>query len=205
MRFPPLSSEHEMSRPRELFWNIKQQSSERPESRPMTFLHVGNDPLTRVLSGSDSRSMSRLFRSQHFQAVWERLDSGSSETRPPHPYTELIKLCILKRREGKLTLNQLYRDLEEKFPFFATSQNGKGWRRIIRRSSIRMGSRAVQCYGILKRSRYRSFGRRSATLRGPCRSEECGRASPKPLRILPKIDSNRQTSVCASRVNAPTL
>ncbi|KAJ9478402.1 Forkhead transcription factor required for pathogenic development, partial [Pseudozyma hubeiensis] len=128
MRFPPLSSEREKSRQSELSWTIKQQSSERPDSRPMTFLHVGNDPLTRVLPGSDSRSMSRWFRSQHFQAVWERLDSGSSETRPPHPYTELIKLCILKRREGKLTLNQLYRDLEEKFPFFAMSQNGKGWR-----------------------------------------------------------------------------
>lgn len=128
MRFPPLSSERETPRPPGLSWTVKQQSSECPDSRPMTFLHVGNGPLTRVLSGSDSRSMSRWFLSQHFQAVWERLDSGSSETRPPHPYTELIKLCILKRREGKLTLNQLYRDLEEKFPFFAMSHNGKGWR-----------------------------------------------------------------------------
>lgn len=86
------------------------------------------DSLSVVVSSSESRSMSRWFRSQHFQTVWHNLDPGNSETRPPHPYTELIKLCILKQRQGKLTLNQLYRDLEEKFPFFAESAKGKGWK-----------------------------------------------------------------------------
>lgn len=78
--------------------------------------------------GPEGRSQSKWFRAQHFQKVWENLDSGKPDSRPPHPYTELIKLCILKRREGKLTLNQLYHDLEEKFPFFATSSKGKGWK-----------------------------------------------------------------------------
>ncbi len=75
-----------------------------------------------------SRPRSRWMRSQHFQNVWDSLDPGTVDTRPPHPYTELIKLCILKRREGKLTLNQLYRDLEDKFAFFASSAKGKGWK-----------------------------------------------------------------------------
>ncbi|SPO24706.1 related to HCM1 - Forkhead transcription factor [Ustilago trichophora] len=90
------------------------------------------DSLSVVVSSSESRSMSRWFRSQHFQNVWQSLDPGNSETRPPHPYTELIKLCILKQREGKLTLNQLYHDLEEKFPFFAASAKGKGWKNTLR-------------------------------------------------------------------------
>ncbi|SPO22998.1 related to HCM1 - Forkhead transcription factor [Ustilago trichophora] len=90
------------------------------------------DSLSVVVSSSENRSMSRWFRSQHFQNVWQNLDPGNSETRPPHPYTELIKLCILKQREGKLTLNQLYRDLEEKFPFFAQSAKGKGWKNTLR-------------------------------------------------------------------------
>lgn len=80
------------------------------------------------MSSPESRSKSRWFRSQHFQKLWDELDAGNAETRPPHPYTELIKVCILKRTEGKLTLNQLYRDLEEKFPFFAASARGKGWK-----------------------------------------------------------------------------
>ncbi|GAK63355.1 uncharacterized protein PAN0_003d1559 [Moesziomyces antarcticus] len=79
-----------------------------------------------------SRPRSRWMRSQHFQNVWDSLDPGTVDTRPPHPYTELIKLCILKRREGKLTLNQLYRDLEDKFAFFASSAKGKGWKNTLR-------------------------------------------------------------------------
>lgn len=76
----------------------------------------------------NGHAKSRWFRSQHYQQEWDNLDPGDAETRPSHAYTELIKLCILKRREGKLTLNQLYRDLEEKFPFFAASSKGKGWK-----------------------------------------------------------------------------
>ncbi len=90
--------------------------------------HVEPDSLSAAMSNLEGRTQSRWFRSRHFQKVWEELDAGNSETRPPHPYTELIKLCILKRREGKLNLNQLYRDLEHKFPFFATSERGKGWK-----------------------------------------------------------------------------
>nr|CDI52395.1 cre-fkh-6 protein [Melanopsichium pennsylvanicum 4] len=84
--------------------------------------------IPRAVSSSHTHSVSRLFRSQHFRKVWEELDAGNPNVRPQHPYTELIKLCILKRPEGKLTLNQLYRDLEDKFPFFDASANGKGWK-----------------------------------------------------------------------------
>lgn len=99
---------------------------------PARFAHstglVSPDPYSGAMSTSEGRSMSQLFRSQHFHEVWEKLDPGNVETRPPHPYTELIKLCILKRREGKLTLNQLYHDLEAKFPHFAASPKGAGWK-----------------------------------------------------------------------------
>ncbi|KAJ1601780.1 hypothetical protein NDA14_006413 [Ustilago hordei] len=93
---------------------------------------VSPDPYAHAMTTSEGRSMSRLFRSQHFQEVWDKLDPGSVETRPPHPYTELIKLCILKRHEGKLTLIQLYHDLEAKFPHFAASPKGAGWKNTLR-------------------------------------------------------------------------
>ncbi len=104
----------------------EEESHERPG---ITFRYATFDTMD-LPSASDfeGRSMSRLFRSQHFQRVWDGLEAGTSETRPPYAYTELIKLCILRRLEGKLTLNQLYRDLEDKFPFFATSHKGKGWK-----------------------------------------------------------------------------
>ena len=102
------------------------------EFSPTRFVHpatlVSPDPYAHAMTTSEGRSMSRLFRSQHFQEVWDKLDPGSVETRPPHPYTELIKLCILKRHEGKLTLIQLYHDLEAKFPHFAASPKGAGWK-----------------------------------------------------------------------------
>ncbi|CDR88615.1 related to HCM1-Forkhead transcription factor [Sporisorium scitamineum] len=75
---------------------------------------------------------SRTFRSKHYQTVWDNLDAGNADRRPDYHYIELIKLCILKRREGKLTLNELYHDLEEKFPFFANRAKGKGWKNTIR-------------------------------------------------------------------------
>ncbi len=99
-----------------------------PQTTPPSPARSDDASLSHAFSSSDGRTASRWFRAQHFQRVWETLDPGNIEMRPPHPYTELIKLCILKRREGKLTLSQLYRDLEDKFPFFATSHKGKGWK-----------------------------------------------------------------------------
>lgn len=76
----------------------------------------------------EGRASSNLTRARHFMAVWQSLPSGDADSRPQHPYTDLIKLCILKRCDTKLTLNQLYYDLEEKFAFFASPKNGKGWK-----------------------------------------------------------------------------
>ncbi|SJX61604.1 related to HCM1-Forkhead transcription factor [Sporisorium reilianum f. sp. reilianum] len=103
----------------------------RPYDAAPTFVHT-NPVATGAIYTTRDKYESRSFRSQHYQAVWDSLDPGTSDVRPNHPYTELIKLCILKRREGKLTLNELYRDLEAKFAFFATCANGKGWKNTLR-------------------------------------------------------------------------
>lgn len=141
---PPQFADQDRQPPYESPKTSKQSPLERPERGYLTFTHSNPSSSAKATIGTDSRSMSRWFRSRHFQAVWERLDSGSSETRPSHPYTELIKLCILKRPEGKLTLNQLYRDLEDKFPFFAASQKGKGWK-VSLISVSWVASRALSC------------------------------------------------------------
>uniref|UniRef100_V5GNG7 Fork-head domain-containing protein n=1 Tax=Kalmanozyma brasiliensis (strain GHG001) TaxID=1365824 RepID=V5GNG7_KALBG len=107
-------------------------SSGHSDGHAVPLVHTPRDALTKALYSSDGITASRWFRAQHFQKIWERLDRGSPSSRPPHPYTELIKLCILKRREGKLTLKELYEDLEAKFLFYAASSSGKGWRNTIR-------------------------------------------------------------------------
>lgn len=76
----------------------------------------------------EGQASSKLARARHFLDVWHSLPRGDADSRPQHPYTDLIKLCILKRSDAKLTLNQLYHDLESKFAFFAAPKNGKGWK-----------------------------------------------------------------------------
>lgn len=100
------------------------QSDDRITSLGQCAQHV----LTEGLYSTDGLAGYKRFRSQHFQSVWEALDPGNTLMRPSFPYTELIKVCILKRPEGKLTLQQLYHDLEDKFYFFASSRQGKGWK-----------------------------------------------------------------------------
>lgn len=115
--------------------------SARAEGNPVSLVYTPPNTLTKALFSCDGISASRWFRAQHFQKIWERLDPGSPSLRPPHPYSELIKLCILKRREGKLTLCELYQDLEAKFFFYAkSSSKGRGWRVSIRMSLLGLSS-----------------------------------------------------------------
>ena len=47
-------------------------------------------------------------------------------SRPPYPYSTLIRYAIEASPDKKLTLNELYLAIEKRFPWFG--QNGAGWK-----------------------------------------------------------------------------
>ncbi len=58
-------------------------------------------------------------------------------SRPPYPYSTLIRYAIEASPDKKLTLNELYLAIEKRFPWFG--QNGAGWK-------VRFRSRYAPCF-----------------------------------------------------------
>ncbi|PWN48202.1 winged helix DNA-binding domain-containing protein, partial [Violaceomyces palustris] len=52
--------------------------------------------------------------------------------KPPYAYTDIIKVAILKSPGKKLTLSQIYSEIEKKFPWFASPFAGAGWKNTLR-------------------------------------------------------------------------
>ncbi|PWZ00752.1 hypothetical protein BCV70DRAFT_237088 [Testicularia cyperi] len=101
-------------------------------SRPSLGISLSYDPSTAHIRRPEERFRSKWARSQYYQTIWNALESGDASARPNLAYVELIKLCILKSPDLKLTILQLYNDLESKFPFFAEQSNSKGWKNTVR-------------------------------------------------------------------------
>ncbi|EPQ26574.1 uncharacterized protein PFL1_05895 [Pseudozyma flocculosa PF-1] len=63
---------------------------------------------------------------------WTRMLPGSPHQRPPYPYTEIIKIAILKSPQRRLTLSQLYAECSSKFPYFASVGTTDSWKNTLR-------------------------------------------------------------------------
>ncbi|KAG8864276.1 hypothetical protein FRB96_006097 [Tulasnella sp. 330] len=53
-------------------------------------------------------------------------------SRPPYPYSTIIKYAIEGSPRGMLTLSEIYEAVERRFPFFAKKAEGQGWKNSIR-------------------------------------------------------------------------
>ncbi|CAF4487849.1 unnamed protein product, partial [Didymodactylos carnosus] len=53
-----------------------------------------------------------------------------AEVKPPYSYIALITLAIESSKNGMMTLNEIYKFIQERFPYF--SQNQQRWQNSIR-------------------------------------------------------------------------
>lgn len=63
--------------------------------------------------------------------LWDLKDGPEgSKGKPPYPYLLIIRIALLSSEQGKLTLQELYDTLENRWPFFNGEQ--RGWKNSVR-------------------------------------------------------------------------
>ncbi|KAL4640722.1 hypothetical protein GN956_G11163, partial [Arapaima gigas] len=64
------------------------------------------------------------------RAAWPQSDGGGSAVKPALSYIALIATVILSSPEQRLNLASIYRDIQERFPYFRA--RGQGWKNSVR-------------------------------------------------------------------------
>lgn len=55
-------------------------------------------------------------------------DASGNPSKPPYPYTTIIRYAIQGSPRNKLTLSELYASMEARFPWYKSTEAGNGWR-----------------------------------------------------------------------------
>lgn len=55
-------------------------------------------------------------------------DANGNPSKPPYPYTTIIRYAIQGSPRNKLTLSELYASMESRFPWYKSPEAGNGWR-----------------------------------------------------------------------------